>query len=92
MSDRSHRVADEAHLRRFAELELFWILRPASVQKGGLIHYLDPHGAAMILMDDDDDRVARCIRLLEAIGCQVFHDTSAMEEHAQEMARRRRVS
>lgn len=76
----------EAHLRQYADLDRFWILKTKHIQPG-LIHYLDAHGTAFNLMDDNDDRVVQCIELLESRNCPVFDDVAAMDKYAEQLAR-----
>lgn len=68
----------EKHLRQYAQLSDFWLLRTPHIQPG-LIHYFDAEGRAFVLMDDDDNRVEQCVALLEARGCPVFEDVAAMD-------------
>ena len=82
-------ASTEAHLRRYAELDRFWILRTKHIQPG-LIHYSDSHGNAFALMDDNDDRVEQCIKLLESKNCPVFDDVAVMDQYAQEIAAKTR--
>lgn len=76
-----HRAVLEAELRKFAELDRFWVYF-------GLIHYLDSVGKPSILMDDDDGRVDVCIELLESIGRPVFDDETAMNKYVEDLQAR----
>lgn len=75
----------ESHLRQYAALDRFWILKTRHIQPG-LIHYLDSQGRAFVLMDDDDRRVEQCIKLLESKDCPVFGDVAAMDKYAETLA------
>lgn len=68
-------------LRQHADLDRFWLLETNRIQPG-LIHYLDAQGQAFTLMDDDDERVERCVTLLTSKNYPVFDDITAMDKYA----------
>ncbi|MBI1249793.1 hypothetical protein GC197_18355 [bacterium] len=74
-----------SHLLQYADLSLFWILRTDHIQPG-LIHYLGSDGTAYTLMDDDDERVEKCIVFLEDMGSPVFADANEMDNYAAQLA------
>ena len=74
-------VDTKSYLLQFADLKQFWILRTEHIQPG-LIHYLGSDGTAYVMMDDDDQRVERCIELLENMGCPIFADVREMDSYA----------
>lgn len=59
------------YLLNHTSLEHFCILKTAAIQPG-LIHYRDLDDEISVLMDDDDDRVERCIQYLKQVGQPVF--------------------
>ena len=67
-----------SYLLQFAPLIFFWILRTQHVQPG-LIHYLGSDGIAYALMDDDGERVEKCLEFLEGMGCAIFNDVTEMD-------------
>ncbi len=74
-------INTKSHLLQYADLSLFWILRTDYIQPG-LIHYLGSDGTAHTLMDDDDERVEKCIEFLEGMGNPIFADVNEMDSYA----------
>jgi hypothetical protein len=75
----------EAHLRRFAPLERFWIYRTEHTAPG-LIHYSDQDGKAWALLEDDEDLLDCCIALLESRGCSVFNDIESIYSYSSRLS------
>jgi hypothetical protein len=72
------------YLLQYAQLHLFWIFRNERIQPG-LIHYLGEEGIAYLLMDDDDERVHRCIEYLQSIKCPVFADVAEAASYEEKL-------
>ena len=77
-------IDTKSHLLQYADLRLFWILRTDHIQPG-LIHYLGSDGTAYTLMDDDDERVEKCIEFLEDMSNPVFTDVNEMDSYAAQL-------
>ncbi|WP_339908820.1 hypothetical protein [Symmachiella dynata] len=74
----------EEYLLGHAPLKHFWILSTENVQPG-LVHFMGADGTPYVLMDDDDERVEKCIEFLEDMGCPVFADLNEEERYAAQL-------
>ncbi|MBR9803950.1 hypothetical protein GYB59_20670 [bacterium] len=76
----------EQYLLEHAPLKHFWVLSTENVQPG-LVHFLGADGTPYVLMDDDDERVKKCIEFLEDMGNPVFADVNETDSYAAQLGK-----
>ncbi|MAX38772.1 MAG: hypothetical protein CME33_19620 [Gimesia sp.] len=73
-------VEAKLFLEQFAQLDKFYVFKAPTIQ-GGLICYLAADGKAYSMMDDNDERVEKCIAFLEKMDCPVFSTVEEIDAH-----------
>ncbi len=76
------------YLEAEADLDAFFVMRAANM-KSGMVHYVDREGAdAWVLMEDNDELVAACIKFLIDRGNPVFSEPHEENAHVKELKKR----